>query len=95
MEINPIFHPSVPKYIRYPAMFIIGTVVLSANGIFLGTAVDMYNGQGEYTEHFTMAYNAVFVGMALNILLAQRFAERYTNKTHMLVGLVGMLILVV
>jgi len=92
-EIKDLFYKWLPVYIKLPVLFILLFTILTANGVFLGNTTDMYSSLGVYTESFTMAYNALYIGMGLGLIFHVRLKMRFTNKTLLLTGLSAMLIL--
>jgi len=92
MELKPPFYKWVPVWIKLPALFIFFFVVLTANGVYLGNATDMYSGLGVYPEPFSEAYNAVYIGMGLGLLVEVRLKLRFSGKTLLLWGFSMMLI---
>lgn len=93
MEINQLFYNWVPTYVRYFILACLAFVSLCANGVFLGITTDMYSGTGEYTEPFTMAYNAMYIGMGLCMIFYVKLGTRFTNKTLVVSGLVSILLM--
>ena len=86
MELKDLFYKWVPVWVRLPVLFILFFVILSANGVYLGNSTDMYSGLGAYPEPFTAAYNAVYIGMGLGLLIEVRLKLRFTSKTLLLWG---------
>ncbi|KIC95016.1 hypothetical protein OI18_09040 [Flavihumibacter solisilvae] len=62
-------------------------IVLCANGAYAGITGDIFNDLGVYQEPYTMALNAVYIGMAAGFIIHLRMAARFTNKTLVLAGL--------
>src|ERR1700754_4192608 len=90
MELKDLFYKWVPVWVRLPVLFVFFFVVLTANGVYLGNSTDMYSGLGVYPEPFTEAYNAVYIGMGLGLMVELRLKLRFSNKTLLLWGLTMM-----
>lgn len=86
MELKDLFYKWVPAWVKLPVLFIFFFVILTANGVYLGNSTDMYSGLGVYPEPFTAAYNAVYIGMGLGLLIEVRLKMRFTGKTLLLWG---------
>ena len=86
MELKDLFYKWVPVWVKLPVLFIFFFVILSANGVYLGNSTDMYSGLGVYPEPFTAAYNAVYIGMGLGLMIEVRLKLRFTSKTLLLWG---------
>src|SRR5882672_7805487 len=86
MELKDLFYKWVPVWVRLPVLFILFFVILTANGVYLGNSTDMYSGLGVYAEPFTAAYNAVYIGMGLGLLIEVRLKMRFTGRTLLLWG---------
>ena len=93
MELLDLFHKWVPLYLRLPVLFLLFFVILTANGIFLGNANEISNTLGVYSEPFTEAYNALYIGMGLGLIVHFRLKLRFTNKTLLLFGLTMQLLM--
>jgi MFS transporter, DHA2 family, multidrug resistance protein len=93
MEVYQISYPWVPKYIRYAILLIITFVTLSANGIYPGITTNMYSDLGVYAEPYTMATNAMFIGIGGGFLLITRFATRFSGKSLLVTGLIMMMLM--
>jgi DHA2 family multidrug resistance protein len=93
MELKDLFYQWVPVWVRIPVLFIFFFVVLTANGVYLGNSTDMYSGLGAYSEPFTAAYNAVYIGMGLGMMVEIRLKRRFTGKTLLLWGFSMMLLI--
>ncbi|MEX6689888.1 MFS transporter [Danxiaibacter flavus] len=91
MEVNQIFYAWVPKYIRYTILLLMVFVVLCANGVYLGITTDMYSDLGVYSEPYTMATNAMYIGMGLGFLFIIRLAVRFPGKPLLIFGFAMML----
>ncbi|HXB05483.1 MAG TPA: hypothetical protein VNW04_00160 [Puia sp.] len=92
MELKDIFYKWVPVWVKLPVLFLFFFTVLSANGVYLGNSTDMYSGLGVYSEPFTAAYNAVYIGMGLALMVEVRLKMRFTSKTLLLWGFTMMLL---
>src|SRR6476620_10598680 len=93
MEVNQIFYAWVPKYVRYAILLLMVFVVLCANGVYLGITTNMYSDLGVYSEPYTMATNALYIGMGIGFLFVIRFAVRFSGKVGVIVGFVMMLLM--
>jgi MFS family permease len=93
MELKDLFYSWVPIWIKLPVLFFLFFVLLSANGIYLGNSTDMYSGLGVYPEPFSEAFNAVYIGMGLGLMIEVRLKRRFSNKTLLLWGLSMMLLM--
>lgn len=91
MELYQLFYDWVPVLLRYFILTLLLFVSLCANGVFLGITQDMYSGTGQYIEPFTMAYNAMYIGMGTGMIFYVRLGTRFTNKTLVVSGLVFIL----
>src|SRR5258708_787226 len=86
MELKDLFYKGVPAWLKLLILFIFFFVVLTCNGVYLGNSTDMYSGLGVYSEPFTAAYNAVYIGMGLGLMVEVRLKMRFTSKTLLLWG---------
>jgi DHA2 family multidrug resistance protein len=93
MQFSELFYPWVPRFVRYGILTMLLFIVLCANGVYAGITGDIYNNLGVYQEPFTMALNAVYIGMAAGFLIQLRLATRFTNKTMVLAGLIIVLLM--
>jgi MFS family permease len=93
MEINQIFYAWVPKYVRYAILFLMTFVALCANGVYLGITTNMFSDLGVYSEPYTMAPNAMYIGMGVGFLFLVRLAVRFTGKRLLIFGFVMMLMM--
>jgi len=93
MELKDLFYKWVPVWIKLPVLFLFFFVVLTANGVYLGNSTDMYSGLGVYSEPFTAAYNAVYIGMGLGLMVEVRLKRRFSSKTLLLWGFTMMLLI--
>ncbi len=91
MELKDLFYKWVPVWVKLPVLFILFFTLLTCNGVYLGNTTDMYSGLGVYPEPFTEAYNAIYIGMGLGLLIEFRLKRRFSNKTLLLYGLIMML----
>ena len=92
MELKDLFYKWVPVWVKLPVLFLFFFTVLTANGVYLGNSTDMYSGLGVYPEPFTAAYNAVYIGMALGLLVEWRLKLRFSSKALLLWGFSIMLL---
>src|SRR5580658_11104258 len=92
MELKDLFYKWVPVWVKLPVLFLFFFIILTANGVYLGNSTDMYSGLGVYSEPFTAAYNAVYIGMALGLLVEVRLKRRFSSKQLLLWGFSVMLI---
>jgi len=93
MELYDIFYKWVPVYIKLPVLFILIFGILVCNGIFLGNTTDIFSDLGVYTEPYTQAYNAMYIGMGLGLIAHVRLKLRFSNKQLLLTGLLLMLLM--
>jgi DHA2 family multidrug resistance protein len=93
MEIKPLFYAWVPTYLRYAILTLLTFVALCVNGVFNGITIDMYSDLGVYAEPFTMAGNALFIGMGTSIIFMIRLLGRLPIKTLALTGFVMQLLM--
>ena len=93
MDANQIFYEWVPKYIRFAILLLMALVVLCANGIYLGITTDMYNDLGVYIEPYSMASNAMYIGMGTGFLFALRLATRFPHKSMVIAGFIMVLLM--
>ncbi|MFC0513811.1 hypothetical protein ACFFGT_06360 [Mucilaginibacter angelicae] len=93
MELYDLFYKWVPVYIKLPVLFILILGILVCNGIFLGNTTDIYSDLGVYTEPYTQAYNAMYIGMGLGLIAHVRLKLRFSNKQLLLTGLLMMLLM--
>lgn len=82
-----LFYKWVPVYVKLPVLFILFFTILIANGVFLGNINDMYSTLATYIEPYTLAYNAMYIGMGLGLLMEIRMKMRFSNKSLLLYGL--------
>src|SRR4026207_2407600 len=80
MEGYQFFNAWVPKYVRLAVLLLMLFVLLCANGIYLGITKEMYSDLGVYSEPYTMATNALYIGMGSGILISLRLAARFNPK---------------
>jgi DHA2 family multidrug resistance protein len=93
MELYDLFYKWVPVYVKLPVLFILILGILVCNGIFLGNTTDIFSDLGVYTEPYTQAYNAMYIGMGLGLIAHVRLKLRFTNKQLLLTGLFMMLLM--
>ncbi|MBS1663442.1 MAG: hypothetical protein JST68_20535 [Bacteroidetes bacterium] len=93
MELYDLFYKWVPIWLRLLILFVLFFTLLSANGVYLGNVTDVSSGLGVYPEYYTMASNAIFIGMGLGFFIEVRLKRRFTSKTLLLWGLSWMLVL--
>jgi len=93
MELRSLFYKWVPLWVRLPVLFVFFFVILTANGVYLGNSTDMYSGLGVYPEPFVEAYNAVYIGMGLGLLVEWRLKLRFSSKTLLLWGFTMLLLM--
>jgi DHA2 family multidrug resistance protein len=87
MEQYDLFYHKVPLFVRIPVLFLIFFVILVANGVFLGNSTAMYSSLAVNAEPYTVAFNAMSIGMALGLIFHIRLKLRFTNKALLLWGL--------
>src|ERR1700709_1464900 len=93
MQVSQIFYGWVPKYIRYVILLMMTFVVLCANGVYLGITTNMYSDLGVYSEPYTMATNALYIGMGSGMIFLVRLAVRFTGKSLAITGFVMMMLM--
>lgn len=93
MEIKQLFYAWVPKWLRYAILLLMLFVVLCANGVYQGITTDMYSDLGVYSEPYTMAINAMYIGMAAGMIIMIRFAARFNEKFLIITGFSIMLLM--
>lgn len=93
MQLKDLFYKWVPIYIKLPVLLILLFTILVANGIFLGNTTYMYSSLALYAEPYTLAYNAMYIGMGLGLLIEIRLKMRFSNKSLLLYGLLCMLLM--
>jgi len=86
MELKDLFYQWVPVYIKLPILFLFLFTILTANGIYLGNTIEIYSSLGEYSEPFTQASNALYIGMGLGLMFALRLKQRFSNKELLLLS---------
>ena len=80
MELNQIFYEWVPKYVRYAILLLMVFVALCANGVYLGITTDMYSDLGVYAEPYTMASNALYIGMGAGIFTCHQACSKILRQ---------------
>ncbi|AYL96576.1 hypothetical protein [Mucilaginibacter celer] len=93
MELYDLFYKWVPVYIKLPVLFILIFGILVCNGIFLGNTNDIFSDLGVYTEPYTQAYNAMYIGMGIGLIAHVRLKMRFSNKQLLMTGLLCMLLM--
>ena len=93
MELKPLFYAWMPNYARYAILTLMTFVILSTNGVYTGITTDIYSDLGVYAESYTMAANALYIGMGSSLIFFVRLSTRLTNKTLMLIGFIMMLLM--
>lgn len=93
MEVNQIFYAWVPKYARYAILLLMVFVALCANGVYLGITTNMYSDLAVYAEPYTMATNAMYIGMGAGMIFLVRLAVRFSGKTLLITGFIMMLLM--
>lgn len=93
MEVRSVFYAWVPKYVRYAILLLMAFVGLCANGIYLGITTNMFSELGVYAEPYTMATNAMYIGMGGGFLFLIRFALRFPAKSGLLMGFTMLLLM--
>src|SRR5215470_7976031 len=93
MEVSSIFYSWVPKYLRYAILLLMSFVALSANGVYLGITTNMYSDLGVYSEPYSMAANALYIGMGIGFLFLIRLATRFSGKSGVLLGFIMMFLM--
>jgi DHA2 family multidrug resistance protein len=80
MEGYQFFNAWVPKLARLAILILMLFVLLCANGVYLGITTEMYSDLGAYPEPFSMAPNALYIGMGGGMMLFLRLAARINPK---------------
>jgi hypothetical protein len=93
MELYGLLYEWVPRFLRLPILYFLYFVILIGNGIFLGNTINMYSSLGVNAEPYTMAYNAMYIGMGLGLILHARLKMRFSNKELLFRGLTWMLLM--
>lgn len=93
MELYDLFYKWVPVYVKLPVLLILILGILVCNGIFLGNTNDIFSDLGVYTEPYTQAYNAMYIGMGLGLIAHVRLKQRFTSKQLLMTGLLSMLLM--
>lgn len=88
-----LFYKWVPVYVKLPVLFVLFFTSIAASGVFQGNINEMASSLGAYTEPYTMASNAVNIGMGLGLLVGMRLRMRFSNKTLVLYGLSSILLM--
>ena len=93
MEFYELFYKWVPVWVRLPVLTILYLVLLTANGVYIGNTSDMASGTGGYTEPYTMAYYAMYIGMGIGSMTNLRIRERFTAKSLVISGFLIMVLM--
>lgn len=93
MEFYELFYKWVPLYIKVPVLTLLYLVLLTANGVYIGNTGDMSSSLGVYTEPYTMAYYAMYIGMGIGSMTNIRIRERFSAKSLVLSGFMVMLVM--
>ena len=93
MEFYELFYKWVPLWVKVPVLTLLYLILLTANGVYTGNAADTASGLGVYTEPYTMAYYAMYIGMGIGSMTNIRIRERFTAKSLVLSGFVVMLLM--
>jgi len=80
MEGYQFFNAWVPKYLRLVILLQMMFVLLCANGVYLGITTEIYSDLGVYAEPYTMATNAMYIGMGGGMIVFFRLAARFNPK---------------
>src|SRR5262249_11987265 len=83
----------IPKYVRYIILSLMAFVALSANGLYLGITTNMYSDLGVYSEPYSMAANALYIGMGIGFLFLIRLATRFRGKSGLIIAFITMLLM--
>ena len=92
MEFYDLFYKWVPLCVRIPVLCLIYLVLLTANGIYLGNINEMYSSAGGHIESYTLAYNAMYIGMGFGFMTNLRMRSRFSGKSLLMGGLLLMLV---
>ncbi|PZR25415.1 MAG: hypothetical protein DI535_18255 [Citrobacter freundii] len=93
MEVNDLFYKWVPAPVKLLVLFILLFALLVCNGVYLGNITDMYSSLAVYAEPFTMATNALYIGMGIGLIIGLRLKLRFTSKTLIIFGFVNVLLM--
>jgi DHA2 family multidrug resistance protein len=93
LDLKDLFYKWVPVYLRLPVMLIMFFSTLVCNGVFSGNITDMYSSHGNYMEPYTAAYNAMYIGMGIGVMIYYRIKLRFAAKSLLLFGLSMMLLM--
>jgi MFS transporter, DHA2 family, multidrug resistance protein len=93
MDPKEVFYSWFPAFLRLPVLLFLFFVMLTANGIFPGNITYMYNGMGTWPEHMNFAYNSLFIGVSMGLMLEGRLKQRLSGKGMLIFGLLGMLVM--
>jgi len=88
-----IFHKWVPNFVRIPALLVLYIVALDCKGVYQGNTTDIFSDLGVYSESYTAAYNALYIGMGIGFMVHMRLAARFPVKTLILYGLIVQLLM--
>jgi MFS family permease len=80
MEGYQFFNTWIPKYLRLVILLLMLFVLLCANGVYPGITTEMYSDLGVYAEPYTMATNAMYIGMGSGMIVFFRLAARFNPK---------------
>ena len=93
MEFYELFYKWVPLYVKVPVLTLLYLVLLTANGVYIGNTGDMSSDLGGYSEPYTMAYYAMYIGMGIGSMTNIRIRERFSAKSLVLSGFMVMLVM--
>jgi hypothetical protein len=88
-----IFNKWVPNIVRIPVLLFLYFVTLNFKGVFQGNTTDIFSDLGVYSETYTAAYNAIYIGMGAALMIHMRLAARFPVKTLILYGLTVQLLM--
>lgn len=93
MEVHDLFYKWVPAPVKLLVLFILLFALLVCNGVYLGNITDMYSSLAVYAEPFTMATNALYIGMGIGLIIGLRLKLRFSSKTLIIVGFINVLLM--
>jgi MFS transporter, DHA2 family, multidrug resistance protein len=93
MDAQHLFYKWVPSPVRITALLLLYFAALNFKGVYQGNTTDVFSGLGVYAEPYMAAYNAVYIGMGLGLMIHRRLRMRFSARTLLLWGFTFMLLL--